>query len=436
MSPLDLLRRRTPATEDQRFARGSVAVLGLGYVGLPTALSLHQERFPIIGIDLSERRMAQIRCNTADLLDRDRARLSDALDSETFALTGNEAALSQADAVIICVPTPVHHDGQPDLTFVTRACAAAVMHARPGQTIVLTSTTYAGTTRDLLAGPLSARGLEPGRDIFVAFSPERINPGDDAHAQDTVPRVLGGVTPACATKAFPVVAAASSKIHVVSSPEAAELTKLYENTFRAVNVALANEMATNAKRLGIDPIEVTEAAATKPYGFMAHWPGAGVGGHCIPCDPHYLLWQLREAGYGSPLIAEAMRSIARRPHEVVARAEEILAADGLNLRGAKVLVNGVAYKPGVEDLRESPALTIYEGLRAGGADVAFHDPLCPEMVDADGNVVDSVDPRAFAADLVVSITLHPGADYTWLWDAPRVLDTTYRQQAAVRRYTV
>ena len=255
-----------------------------------------------------------------DLLSRDRQRLARHLQRDSLRLTTEPAALSRADAVVVCVPTPIDAHQSPDLRALSGACAAVVDNATPGQTIVVTSTTYVGCTRELIVKPLSDRGLESGRDVFVAFSPERIDPGVEAHAPDSTPRVVGGVTAACASRAAELLAHTASAIHPVSSPEAAEMTKLVENTFRAVNIALANEFSDAARELNVDVIEVISAAATKPYGFMPFYPGPGVGGHCIPCDPHYLLWQLRARRFDSPVTRSAMTAIALRPREVVSQA--------------------------------------------------------------------------------------------------------------------
>ncbi|MEX2195522.1 MAG: nucleotide sugar dehydrogenase [Thermoleophilaceae bacterium] len=393
-----------------------VAVLGLGYVGLPTALALMDAGTAVTGIDASASRLDAIRARDVDLLAHDHRRLEAALHLPNFRLTADAAALAEARTVLVCVPTPVDAGRRPDLGPLRAACEAVVARANPGQTIVLTSTSYVGTTRDLLVEPLRARGLEPGRDVFVAFSPERVDPGNAAHEQESVPRVLGAVTPACAEAAATVLWRIATMLHRVSSPEAAELTKLQENTFRAVNIALANELDEACHSFGLDPIEVTEAAATKPYGYMPFYPGAGVGGHCIPCDPHYLL----AGGVDAPLIERAMRSIHERPARVAERAAELLGGD---VGGRRVLVLGAAYKPGVRDVREAPALEVISLLRERGADVRYHDPLVPELA---GGLRSEPDPGGAEWDLVVVCTVHPDADSGWLAGCPLVLDTTRR----------
>ena len=404
-----------------------IAIVGLGYVGLPTSLAFHAAGRRVLGVDVSERRLAVIEQERADLLESDRERLTLALSDPGFEMTTDTARLSRAAAVIICVPTPVDHYLVPDLRILESACATVVAAATPGQVLLLTSTTYVGTTRDMLVAPLAARGLIAGRDLFVAFSPERIDPGNDRHAHEDVPRVLGGSTPVCAQRAAAVLESYAKNVHIVPSPDSAEMTKLLENTFRAVNIALANEFAEICNVMGVEVIDVINAAATKPYGFMPFFPGPGVGGHCIPCDPHYLLWQLRRERLSTPVIEQAMAGIAGRPHRVVARIRETLSEAGRGLTGARVLVVGVAYKPDVQDLRESPALEVLSELIADGVTVAYHDPLFASVSLPEGTTLIGVDdPAGFDADLVLLHTAHQAVDLSWLSDQPLVLDATYR----------
>jgi UDP-N-acetyl-D-glucosamine dehydrogenase len=414
----------SPARPD-RHSSPTLAVLGLGYVGLPTSLAATAAGLDVIGIDTSADRLRNIRGGEVDLLERDHERLTAALESGALRTTASANALSRADVVLICVPTPVHEDHQPDLRALRAACKTAVRQARHGQTIILTSTSYVGTTADLLVAPLRERGLEVGEDIHVAFSPERIDPGNTTHTQEDTPRVVGGATDICAERAASVLSRLTTRIHRVSSMEAAELTKLYENTFRAVNIAFAYEMADAAKHYGLDPIEVTEAAATKPYGFMPFYPGPGVGGHCIPCDPHYLLDPLRTAGNASPLIEQAMGAIAERPQRVAARACELLG----DPFGQRVLVAGVSYKPGVQDVRESPALEVLAALERAGCEIGYYDPLVPTLRLGSRTLHGQIHPRGADWDLVVISTVHPGWDYRFLDTCPQLLDATYRVEA-------
>jgi nucleotide sugar dehydrogenase len=403
----------------------------MGYVGLPTALGLHDGGVHTLGIDLSTDRLRTIATGEPDLIASDHARLELARQDPRFELTSDLARLSEADAVIVCVPTPLDHYLTPDLGPLRSACSALVEHARTGQTFILTSTSFVGTTHDMLVQPLTARGFTVGEDIFVAFSPERIDPGNSAHTQNITPRVVGGTTPTCTSRAKQVLGLLTPLLHEVSSAEAAELTKLYENSFRAVNIALANEFAEICGTLSLDPIEITHAAATKPYGFMSFFPGPGVGGHCIPCDPHYLLWQLKKVHSDAPLIHQAMTQIARRPGHVVDRAVETLSNAGRGTAGARVVVVGVTYKPGVQDLRESSALEIIDGLIARGAKVDYYDPMVDSIRLDNGRVLEGIaEPHGADWDLAVMHTVHPGVGYDWVQHCPIVLDATYKFDAA------
>ena len=405
----------------------TVGILGLGYVGLPTALAFAAAGFAVTGIDISAGRIADIERGDVDVLDTDRRRLRHAMSDENFFLSTDPSLLDFVDVVVVCVPTPVDEHLVPELASLRAACATVVEHACAGQCIVLTSTSYVGTTDDLLVRPLQRRGMIIGEDIHVVFSPERIDPGRVSHRQDNVPRVLGGVTEACAHRGADALAKIASIVHVVSSPEAAELTKLYENTFRAVNIAFANEMADVSRELGLDINEVIDAAASKPYGFMAFRPGPGVGGHCIPCDPHYLLWELRSRRMATPVIEAAMTRIAARPGQIVDRAMTALAARGQRIVDARVVIVGVAYKPDVEDVRESPALEIIARLQALGADVAFVDPLVRTLATTDGQTICRTErPHPSMCDLAIVHTLHRNADLDWLDDVAVVLDATYQ----------
>jgi len=415
------------------FARPvTVAILGLGYVGLPTALSLLHDGVTVIGVDISQSRLRAIREGRVDLIDSDHDRLATFVEDPALTLTDDVAALQQADAVFICVPTPVDEHLSPDLAALKMACATAVAHAVPDQVIVLTSTSYVGCTREFLAEPLIARGFTPGQDIFVAFSPERIDPGNKIYTQESVPRVIGGITNECTRRAGAIVNRVTKRLHEVSSPEAAELTKLYENTFRAVNIALANEMADVSASLGVDVHEVIEAASTKPYGFTPFSPGTGVGGHCIPCDPHYLLWQLRAAHASAPVIQQAMQSIALRPGQIVQQTVARLSMDDIGIRGARILVLGVAYKPGVADVRESPAIRILAELRQLGAISEYSDRLVPVVHLGNGEVMRStVDPAGRSYDAVIIHAIHPGTPLEWL-RSRRVIDPSGRLRPLTR----
>jgi UDP-N-acetyl-D-glucosamine dehydrogenase len=426
-SPVELNRFETAA----KAADISVAVVGMGYVGLPTAIALGVAGHPVIGLDISDARLDAIRSGDAELLDHEQTQLADQLDERTMLLTSEAADLAAADAIILAVPTPVDERRQPDLRPLRGACDTVVRHARAGQTIILTSTTSIGSTRQLLAEPLERRGLTVGEDVFVAFAPERIDPGVKAHAQQETPRVVGGVTDACFKRAATVLRHTCSFIHAVSSAEAAEMAKLMENTFRATNIALSFEFAEAAKQYGLDAVEVIDAAGTKPYAFMAHYPSVGVGGHCIPVDPYYLLEPLRADGVHMPVIAASMEQVSKRPSRFVQRAlKEVAGKDN-----PRVLVVGATYKPGVADLRESAALEIIRDLHMAGVHVDFHDPLATSF-EQDGARFESVPPSAEGYDVAILTLVHPGQDVSWLHACPVVIDGTYRTPVGTRREVI
>jgi nucleotide sugar dehydrogenase len=407
-----------------------VAIVGLGYVGLPTAISYHAGGSSVLGVDVSENRLGTIRRGEADLLIRDQRRLAEALLTDSFLLSSRPSDLARAAAVVICVPTPVDEYLTPDLSILESACQTVVAQAVPGQLILLTSTTYVGCTEDLLVRPLQDRGFVIGTDIFVAFSAERIDPGNDAVDQEAIPRVVGGATPGSESMADRLLRRYAKNVHHVGSLGAAEMTKLLENTFRAVNIALANEFADICSHLGIPINDVIDAAATKPYGFMPFRPGPGVGGHCIPCDPHYLLWQLRKDRISAPLIERTMSEIARRPGRIVDQARDLLADNGIPLGRARILVVGISYKPDVADLRESPALEILSTLSRAGALVGFVDDHFEEVRLDSGDIVTATRrPEFFEPDLVLIHTRHSDARLDWMSTSQLVLDPRYPQVA-------
>lgn len=409
-----------------------IAIVGLGYVGLPTALAFCAAGARVLGIDTSESRLTAVRSGQADLVASDQLRLgaANATPDGKWCLTSDATMLGRAKAVIVCVPTPIDAHAVPDLRALTSACASVLDAVVPGQLVMLTSTSYVGCTRDLLAHPLVARGLQPGVDVHVAFSPERINPADEAFGHEEVPRVVGGFTRACGELAAETLGQYVDSTHLVDTLEIAEATKLLENTFRAVNIAFINEFASVCRELEVPVTDVIDAAATKPYGFMPFRPGPGVGGHCIPCDPHYLLWQLRADRVPAPILEQAMTGLAQRPQRVAARASSMLAEAGIAPSGAEVVVVGVAYKPNVADVRESTALEIIELLRKQGMRVSYVDSRVPSIRLADGQVLTSrSDGDEAGADLVLLHTKHDDTDLGWLRGHPRVLDATYSLNA-------
>jgi UDP-N-acetyl-D-glucosamine dehydrogenase len=429
-------------TRDAAPGEPLVAVVGLSHAGLPSALALRSAGFRIVGIDTSSSRLNDIRSGRADLLGVRVEDLCGRLRDEGFVLTDKLEAVNSAAMVLICVPTTIDAHGHPNLEALRRTCAAVVEHARAGQTLVLASTTYVGATRELLTQPLGERGLNVGEDVFVAFSPECLPPGVGAEQQTSVPRIVGAVSETCFRHASQLLRAISSDPHRVSSPAAAEMAKLYESTFRAVNIALAFEMADACRAQALDPVEVTEAAATKSSTFMAHYPSAGVGGHGVGVDPHYLLHSLRERGCSAQLAEDALRIVAVRPHRVAMRAHELLLRSGRSLRELRVLVVGVAYKAGVSDCANAPALEIISRLLADGVQVDFHDPLV-SVLQVDGEELQGVDPdpRRDASgfgpedyELAIIVGLQPGYDYGWLGRCPQVLDCTYRERTGRRHF--
>jgi UDP-N-acetyl-D-glucosamine dehydrogenase len=460
-------------TREAGGAEALVAVVGLDHVGLPSAIALRRAGMRVVGIDGSSGRLSEIRSGRAELRGDYREDLRACLPDEDFVLSDDYEALSAADGVLICVPNSVDRHGRPNTEALRRACAAVVQHAHVGQTIVLTSTTYVGSTRDLLVEPLAELGLSVGEDVFIACSPERIDPGVGDHEQPgtrvshqqsqttrasykepqttrasykepQTTRVVGAVTEACFAHAAELLRPISECLHRVSSPAAAEMVKLYESGFRAVNIAFAFEMADACRTQALDPIEITDAAATKPSGFIAHYPSAGVGGHSVGVDPHYLLHSLRERGRPATLTEQALRTVAGRPARVAMRAHELLRRSGRQMRDLRVIVVGAAYKPGVADCANAPAVEIISRLLADGVHVDFHDPLVPAL-RVDGEEIEGVDPdpRRDASgfgpedyELAIVVGVQPGYDYGWLRRCPQVLDCTYRERTGQRQFLV
>jgi UDP-N-acetyl-D-glucosamine dehydrogenase len=392
-----------------------VAVAGLGYVGLPLAVEVAQAGFRVVGIDRDEARAARVNRGESYIGDVPPHRLK-ALVADGRLSAGTDYGVTDgADVILICVPTPLTKSKEPDLSFVTAAVGEVARHLRPGQLVVLESTTYPGTTQELVRPVLEAGGLRAGRDFHLAFSPERIDPGNRRYAFRDIPKVVGGVTPDCTALACRFYAHIVRQVVPVSSPTVAEMVKVYENVFRNVNIALVNELALLCDRMGLDVWEIIDAAATKPYGFMPFYPGPGVGGHCIPVDPYYLAAKAREYDFHVRFIELAAAINDSMPYYVRSRAVAALGAQGKALAGSRILVLGVAYKKDVADVRESPALKVLELLMRGGARVSYHDPLVPEVALANpGGTLHSVpltDEVVAEADCVVVATDHSGVDY-------------------------
>jgi len=390
-----------------------VAVIGQGYVGLPLAIEFARAGFAVTGLDTDSDRVAALASGRSHIPDVPSADLQALLRSGRYRAATEPAILSESDAVIICVPTPLGKSKDPDISYVVGASKEVAAHFRPGQLIVLESTTYPGTTEELLLPLFQASGARIGRDFFLAFSPERIDPGNPSFKVRDIPKVVGGTTPACGRLASALYREIVPRVHVVSTPKVAELAKLYENVFRNVNIALANEFAVMCRYLGVDSREVIDAAATKPFGFMPFYPGPGIGGHCIPVDPLYLSWKMRLNGYEARFISLADDINRAMPGHVLRLVGEALNERGRAVKGSRVLVLGVAYKRGIGDTRESPAYEIISSLRDKGAHVSYADPYVPTF-RVNGTELKAVEATARelrTAHCVLILADHPEFDY-------------------------
>ena len=403
-----------------------VSVMGQGYVGLPLAMEFATAGFPVRGLDSDTDRVAALASGHSHVPDVPSDRLRALLRSGRYHPTTDPDELGDSDVILICVPTPLRKSKDPDISFVLSAAEQAASHLRPGQLIVLESTTYPGTTEELLLPMFRARGASVGEDLFLAFSPERIDPGNPTFKVGDIPKVVGGVTPSCTRLAATLYRAIVPEVHEVSTPKVAELSKLYENVFRNVNIALANEFAMMCPRLGVNTREVIDAAATKPFGFLPFYPGPGIGGHCIGIDPIYLAWKMRLNGYEARFIHLADEINRSMPGYVVEQVVESLNRRQRCVNGAKILALGVAYKRGVGDIRESPALEVLIRLREKGAEVSFADPYVPSVA-IDGMPLKAVEPteeQLEATDCVLILTDHSEFDYERIVEvAALVIDT-------------
>ena len=388
-------------------------VIGMGYVGLPLALEIARAGYAVLGYDVSEAVVTQLNSGISHIQDVTSDLLREQIEAGRIEATLDAGRLAECDALIICVPTPLGKTRDPDVSFVVAATEAVAAALTRDQLIILESTTYPGTTRDLMLPVLSAGGLVAGRDFFLCFSPERVDPGNQRWLIRNTPKVIGGITPACLQHGMALYRRVMQTVVPVSSTDTAELTKLLENTFRAVNIALVNEMAQVCDRLDVDVFEVIEAAATKPFGFMKFMPGPGIGGHCIPLDPHYLAWKMKTLSYRTRMIELAGEVNSEMPRFVMAKVSDALNDVGRPLRASRILVLGVAYKRDIADVRESPALDIIRLLEEKGADVVFHDPHVAAVYE-DGHVRESVDlsdAEIQAAHCILIATDHSGVDY-------------------------
>lgn len=397
-----------------------VGIVGLGYVGLPLAIAFGDSGNEVVGLETDSRK--------TDLLKQGRSYIDDVDDSQISALgdslrpTSDPGDLSACDAILICVPTPLTSTREPDLTYLVDAATSLAGVLREGQLVVLESTTYPGTTRERLQPILEESGLKAGEDFFLAFSPERIDPGRTDHTIRTTPKIVGGVTDECTRRASELYGEICDEVLDVSGPEAAELAKLLENIFRSVNIALVNELAQLCDRMGIDVWEVVDAAATKPFGFMRFDPGPGMGGHCLPVDPFYLSYKAREYDFSTEFIELAGKINQDQPHFCVQKMERALSDTGQAMKDARILLLGVAYKGGIGDTRESPALKMISLARESGSIVSYHDPHVPALPEFGLESTPLAEALA-DCDLAVIVTAHPDLDYSQVVSsAPLVLD--------------
>ncbi|MGE5743387.1 MAG: nucleotide sugar dehydrogenase [Gemmatimonadota bacterium] len=411
-------------------------IVGLGYVGLPLAMELVRAGYRVLGFDISQRVVDNLNAGRSHVQDVPASEVAAAVKDKKFSATSDLSRLAEPDAISIAVPTPLSKTKDPDVSYVIAATDSIKKTLRRGQLVILESTTYPGTTRELMLPALESTGLKVGEDFFLAFSPERVDPGNPKYGTRNTPKVVGGITPNCLEVTMALYQPSIERLVPVSSTEAAELVKILENTFRSVNIGLVNEMAIVCDKLGVDVWEVIDAAATKPFGFMKFTPGPGVGGHCIPLDPHYLAWKMRTLNYRTRFIELAGEINAEMPEYWVARVADRLNDQGKAVRRSKVLVVGVAYKKDIDDIRESPALDVIRLLEQRGAVVSFHDPHVARLHE-DGVELTSVPLSAEAlraADCVVIVTDHSSIDYGLIArEAKLVVDTRHALPAETRR---
>jgi UDP-N-acetyl-D-glucosamine dehydrogenase len=386
----------------------TIGIVGLGYVGLPLAVAFAEAGQRVVGVDISEARVSQLRAGESYIEDIPSEQLQ-AVASRIEATT-RTTRLALCDAVIICVPTPLTPNREPDLGPLIGASQVVADALQAGQLVVLESTTYPGTTRERVLPILEETGLVAGRDFHLAFSPERVDPGNVTHALRNTPKILGGLTPACRNRAEALYGLVCESVVPVSTLEVAEMGKLLENIFRSVNIAMVNELSRLADRMGIDIWEVIDAASTKPFGFMRFEPGPGMGGHCLPVDPFYLSWKARELDFATEFIELAGKVNQTQPYFCVEQAERALNEQGKAVKGSKIAVLGVAYKPGVGDIRESPALKIIDRLKSLGAEIAYHDPFVPELKQFELHHTE-LEQALAGADIALIVTAHPGINH-------------------------
>jgi UDP-N-acetyl-D-glucosamine dehydrogenase len=408
-----------------RSKQATVGVVGLGYVGLPLAVEYAQAGFHVVGIDLSEAKAARVNAGDSYVGDIPSSVLAPLVASGLLRATTDFSAIREFDTVNICVPTPLRKTKDPDMSYIVSACQEIAKYFHPGMLVILESTTYPGTTDELLLPMFEESGLKVGKDFFLCFSPERVDPGNEKFQTKNIPKVVGGTTPACTDLGHLFYQQALERVVPVSSTQVAEMVKLLENTFRMINIGLANEMAIMCDSMGIDVWEVIDAAATKPFGFMPFYPGPGLGGHCIPIDPFYLSWKTKQTGVEARFIELAGYINGQMPHFVVEKVQNALNEATKAVKGSRILIYGVSYKRNIDDVRESPALDIIHLLKRRGAEVSFVDPYVPQIRLGEDVLHASEDAGAVkAADCVVIVTDHASFDYAALVrDARLIVDT-------------
>src|ERR1700682_4460421 len=418
-SPAKLLEEKI------RTRQAKVGIVGLGYVGLPLAVEFGKAGFTVTGIDLSDLKIAQVNAGDSYIGDIPSATLAPLVQSGKLKATSDFSVVRDLDTVNICVPTPLRKTKDPDMSYIVSACGEIAKHAHPGMLVILESTTYPGTTDELVLPMLEQGGLKVGQDFFLCFSPERVDPGNPKYNTSNIPKVVGGTTAACSEMGRLFYSQALQKVVAVSSTQVAEMVKLLENTFRMINIGLANEMALMCDRMDINVWEVIEAAATKPFGFMPFYPGPGLGGHCIPIDPFYLSWKTKQAGIEARFIELAGYINGQMPHFVATKVQNALNDVGKPVKGSHIHIMGVAYKRDIHDVRESPALDVIHLLRKRGATVTYSDPHVPAIqIDGAQLFSASFPDQVSSADCTVIITDHSSVNYEALVEnAKLIVDT-------------
>ena len=409
-----------------KYKKAVITVIGLGYVGLPIALEFASKGFKVNGLDNSKERIEALKGGKSYINDITDSTVKKAISKNNFSVTTDNKVLRKTDVIIICVPTPLRKIDEPDISFVVNVSQTISKNLNSNQLIILESTTYPGTTREVILPILEEKGYKMGEDFYLAFSPERIDPGNPKYDFTNIPKVIGGFTKKGTELGRLLYSHVVKKTVGVSTPEAAEVTKLLENTFRIVNIGLINEFAYLCHKLDIDVWEVIEAAKTKPFGFMPFYPGPGIGGHCIPADPIYLSWKARKVGFQTHMIDLAAKVNRAVPSQIVTRTEVILKKHGKEISGAKILIVGAAYKRDVNDLRESPALDVWEVLTQNKAEVCYHDPLIPKINFTGIKAVSKKITKALLGkqDLVLLITDHSSLDYRFIAKNSKIIFDT------------